>query len=172
MGDGARQKLERGSLAGVSPAVLEAVARALRLDDAVRAHLLNPAQTADGSEVLMQAAKDGIAGMFGAFPEFHSNIFRVIAEGDLVVIQSRGTFTPDMASGVFDIYRVQHGKVVEHWDIVQNVPSSSANDNSMFGRDEREPGHCLTAVPRLPPIRDRARIPERTPRDLTGLPRT
>lgn len=45
-------KLERGNLAGVSPAVLEAVARALHLDDAERAHLLHLAQTADGSDAL------------------------------------------------------------------------------------------------------------------------
>lgn len=45
-------KLERGNLAGVSPSVLEALARALQLDDAERAHLLNLAQTADGSDVL------------------------------------------------------------------------------------------------------------------------
>ncbi|MGW7267827.1 helix-turn-helix transcriptional regulator [Streptomyces sp. NPDC054842] len=45
-------KLERGSLAGVSPAVLEAVARALMLDDAERAHLLHLAQAADGSDAL------------------------------------------------------------------------------------------------------------------------
>ncbi|MEU9930066.1 helix-turn-helix transcriptional regulator [Streptomyces anulatus] len=45
-------KLERGDLAGVSPGVLEALARALRLDDAERAHLVNLAQTADGSDAL------------------------------------------------------------------------------------------------------------------------
>ncbi|MEU5660386.1 helix-turn-helix transcriptional regulator [Streptomyces sp. NPDC047737] len=45
-------KLERGNLAGVSPAVLEAVARALQLDDAERAHLLHLAQAADGSHAL------------------------------------------------------------------------------------------------------------------------
>ncbi len=45
-------KLERGDLAGVSPSVLEAIARALRLDDAERAHLLHLAQAADGSDVL------------------------------------------------------------------------------------------------------------------------
>ncbi|MFI8891343.1 helix-turn-helix domain-containing protein [Streptomyces paradoxus] len=45
-------KLERGHLAGVSPAVLEAVARALRLDDAERAHLLHLAHAADGSDAL------------------------------------------------------------------------------------------------------------------------
>src|SRR3954465_8068347 len=45
-------KLERGNLAGVSPSVLEAVARALQMDDAERAHLLHLAQAADGSSVL------------------------------------------------------------------------------------------------------------------------
>ncbi|MGX1540954.1 helix-turn-helix transcriptional regulator [Streptomyces adustus] len=45
-------KLERGNLAGASPAVLESLARALQLDDAERAHLLNLAHTADGSDAL------------------------------------------------------------------------------------------------------------------------
>ncbi|MGD6752048.1 helix-turn-helix domain-containing protein [Streptomyces sp. BH105] len=45
-------KLERGNLAGVSAGVLEAVARALQLDDAERTHLLRLAQAADGSDVL------------------------------------------------------------------------------------------------------------------------
>ncbi|MCX4850101.1 helix-turn-helix transcriptional regulator [Streptomyces sp. NBC_00893] len=45
-------KLERGNVAGVSPSVLEAVARVLRLDEAERAHLLNLAQAADGSDAL------------------------------------------------------------------------------------------------------------------------
>ena len=42
-------KLERGSLAGVSAGVLDAIARALQLDDAERAHLLRLAHEADGS---------------------------------------------------------------------------------------------------------------------------
>ncbi|MFJ7151529.1 helix-turn-helix transcriptional regulator [Streptomyces sp. NPDC100445] len=50
-------KLERGNLAGVSPAVLEAVARALQLDDAERAHLLNLARAADGSDALTRRAR-------------------------------------------------------------------------------------------------------------------
>ncbi|RSM45844.1 XRE family transcriptional regulator [Amycolatopsis balhimycina DSM 5908] len=47
-------KLERGNLAGASPAVLEAVARALQLDDAERAHLLHLARTAEGADVLVR----------------------------------------------------------------------------------------------------------------------
>lgn len=45
-------KLERGDIAGASPAVLEAVARALQLDDVERAHLLHLAQAAEGSDAL------------------------------------------------------------------------------------------------------------------------
>jgi transcriptional regulator with XRE-family HTH domain len=45
-------KLERGALAGASPAVLDALARALQLDDAERTHLFNLARAADGSDAL------------------------------------------------------------------------------------------------------------------------
>jgi transcriptional regulator with XRE-family HTH domain len=47
-------KLERGALGGVSASVLDAVARALQLDDAERAHLFHLAQAADGSHALMR----------------------------------------------------------------------------------------------------------------------
>ena len=50
-------KLERGSLAGVSAGVLEAVARALRLDDAERAHLIRLAQEANGSSALLRRSR-------------------------------------------------------------------------------------------------------------------
>jgi hypothetical protein len=47
-------KLERGALAGVSASVLDAIARALQLDDAERAHLYDLARAADGSSALMR----------------------------------------------------------------------------------------------------------------------
>ena len=47
-------KLERGNLAGASPSVLDALARALQLDDAERAHLLHLARAADGSGRLLR----------------------------------------------------------------------------------------------------------------------
>jgi len=47
-------KLERGALAGASASVLEAIARALRLDDAERSHLFHLAQAADGSSAMMR----------------------------------------------------------------------------------------------------------------------
>jgi transcriptional regulator with XRE-family HTH domain len=47
-------KLERGSLAGVSASVLDAIARALQLDDAERAHLFHLAHAADGTGAIMR----------------------------------------------------------------------------------------------------------------------
>ena len=47
-------KLERGAIAGVSASVLDAIARALRLDDAERAHLFHLAHAADGTSAGMR----------------------------------------------------------------------------------------------------------------------
>jgi transcriptional regulator with XRE-family HTH domain len=47
-------KLERGTLGGVSAGVLDAIARALQLDDAERAHLFHLAQAADGTTAAMR----------------------------------------------------------------------------------------------------------------------
>jgi len=47
-------KLERGSLAGVSASVLDAIARALALDPAERAHLFHLAQAADGTAAIIR----------------------------------------------------------------------------------------------------------------------
>jgi transcriptional regulator with XRE-family HTH domain len=50
-------KLERGALAGVSPGVLDAIARTLRLDDAERAHLMRLAHEADGSNAVLRTPR-------------------------------------------------------------------------------------------------------------------
>jgi len=50
-------KLERGTLAGASPSVLDAISRALRLDEAERAHLFNLAQAAEGTSRLLRPAR-------------------------------------------------------------------------------------------------------------------
>ena len=47
-------KLERGALAGVSASVLDAIARALQLDDAERTHLLDLAHAADGTSAILR----------------------------------------------------------------------------------------------------------------------
>ncbi len=73
------------------------------------------------------------SGFATQFPEGHVDIRRVVAEGDLVVTHSLFTLGPaDRGSAVMDIFRLENGKVVEHWDVIQAVPENPLNDNTMF----------------------------------------
>ncbi|MCB1218718.1 nuclear transport factor 2 family protein [bacterium] len=69
----------------------------------------------------------------GEHPELHMEFVRTIAEGDLVLTHSHQTLFPgDRGTAVMDIFRLEDGKIVEHWDVVQPVPEEAANDNTMF----------------------------------------
>jgi predicted SnoaL-like aldol condensation-catalyzing enzyme len=74
-----------------------------------------------------------VKGFRGQFPELSVEIKRVVAEGDLVVTHGLiKTSADDRGTAAADIFRVEDGKVVEHWDVLQPVPETSANDNTMF----------------------------------------
>ncbi len=85
-------------------------------------------------------ARDGAEGLKAfieflkaRFPKQHGEIKQVIAEGDLVALHvhsTRDDGTPGRA--IVDIFRVANGKVVEHWDVIQDIPEKSANSNGMF----------------------------------------
>ena len=61
------------------------------------------------------------------------DIERVIAEGDVVVLHYHLEMSPDdLGRAVVDIFRVQDGQVVEHWDVLQDVPAEAADENTRF----------------------------------------
>ena len=67
------------------------------------------------------------------YPSFHGEVKRIIAEGDLVITHTHLIREPgDRGLAVIDIFRFENGKIVEHWDVVQEIPEKSANNNTMF----------------------------------------
>lgn len=76
---------------------------------------------------------DYFAGYFQENPDYQSEIVRNAADGDLVWLHVHSTNgEEDRGESVVDIFRVEQGKIVEHWDVIQSVPEDAANDNTMF----------------------------------------
>src|SRR5919107_5086433 len=88
----------------------------------------NP-QAPDGFEAFVQF----VEGFTTQFPQLSLDIRRAVAEGDLVATHSLLKTSPkDRGSAVADFFRLEEGKVVEHWDVLQPIPESAANDHPMF----------------------------------------
>ncbi|MDO3666449.1 nuclear transport factor 2 family protein [Acinetobacter higginsii] len=70
---------------------------------------------------------------FSNTPQAKNVIKKAIAEGDLVVLHVHSTENDsDRGRAIIDIFRVENGKIVEHWDVIQNIPEKSQNSNTMF----------------------------------------
>ena len=84
--------------------------------------------------------KDGPEGLgdFLAFlreqaPEAHSDILRVFAEGDYVILHVHSLRKPNTnGRAIIEIFRLENGLIDEHWDVIQEIPDESANPNGMF----------------------------------------
>ncbi len=84
---------------------------------------------ADGPEGL----KGFIAFLKTNFPQTHSEITASFADGDYVILRVHSIRTPGtLGNAIVDIFRMQEGKIVEHWDTVQPIPEKAANTNGMF----------------------------------------
>jgi predicted SnoaL-like aldol condensation-catalyzing enzyme len=83
--------------------------------------------------------KDGRESFINGFAKYvestsyRCEIKRVIAERDLVAVHSHCKEKPDdRGNAVVDIFRVENDLIVEHWDVMQAVPESPKNANTMF----------------------------------------
>lgn len=76
---------------------------------------------------------DYFTGFFKENPESRARIVRSATDHDLVYLHVHSiTSQKDRGQAVVDIFRVKDGMITEHWDVIQEVPSQSANENTMF----------------------------------------
>ena len=88
----------------------------------------NP-QAPDGFEAFIQF----VLGFVEQFPRASLGIKSAVAEGDLVVTHSPLKTSPeDRGTAAADFFRLEDGKIVEHWDVLQPIPERAANDHPMF----------------------------------------
>ena len=72
-------------------------------------------------------------GYFKEHPKSHVVFSHIVAEGDLVVLHLNSKADEkDRGRAIVDIFRVESGKIVEHWDVAQVVPEKTASGNTMF----------------------------------------
>lgn len=60
----------------------------------------------------------------------YKTVHQVVAEGDLVLLQSEGEFGEPVA--YWDLFRVQDGRIVEHWDVIAPIPAALPHANGLF----------------------------------------
>ena len=84
----------------------------------------------DGTEAVKQyVEKIGLL----KWPKSKVEFLRVAAEGDLVFVQTRSPKMGDAPEMVIvDIFRVEKGRIAEHWDVMQAVPVDAVNKRSMY----------------------------------------
>ncbi|WP_025667117.1 nuclear transport factor 2 family protein [Aquimarina megaterium] len=84
--------------------------------------------------------KDGTQGFIDYFekmqveyPEKSIEFVRCIAEGDLVALHTHQIWPGNDEYITMDFFRFdEKGKIVEHWDAIQQIPEKSANKNTMY----------------------------------------
>ena len=80
-----------------------------------------------------QGLKGFIAFLKEKFANNHSEIKRIFADGDYVIVHVHAVREPGTrGNAIVDIFKLENGKVVEHWDVIQPVPEKAANNNGMF----------------------------------------
>jgi predicted SnoaL-like aldol condensation-catalyzing enzyme len=81
----------------------------------------------EGLKAFLDFAKENLS-------SFKVEFKRVLADGDFVIVHAHATSgqPEDRGNAVMDIFRLENGKVVEHWDVIQPIPETARNENTMF----------------------------------------
>ena len=67
------------------------------------------------------------------FPNSHSEVKHIFAADDYVIVHDHAVREPGTRGlAIVNIYKLENGMVVEHWDVIQPIPEKPANNNGMF----------------------------------------
>ena len=67
------------------------------------------------------------------YPEKSIRFVRAISEGDLVALHTHQTWPGNQQYVTMDFFKFdENGKIIEHWDSMQEIPEDSANGNTMY----------------------------------------
>ncbi|GGL86033.1 hypothetical protein GCM10010129_32110 [Streptomyces fumigatiscleroticus] len=73
-----------------------------------------------------------IDGLRKQLPEMRFEVRRTAADGDLVFVHSRFRATPDArGTAVVDVFRIDDGRIVEHWDLREDIPESTTSGHEI-----------------------------------------
>ena len=76
---------------------------------------------------------DYFEAMAREYPNKRIDFIRVVAEGDLVALHTHQTWPDDEEFVTMDFFRFdENGKIVEHWDSIQEIPEGTKNGNTMY----------------------------------------
>jgi len=71
--------------------------------------------------------------MHREFPDKTVEFVRAVAENNLVALHTHQTWPGSNEYVTMDFFRFdENGKIVEHWDAIQQIPESSVNENKMY----------------------------------------
>ncbi|MEM8976582.1 MAG: nuclear transport factor 2 family protein [Pseudomonadota bacterium] len=84
---------------------------------------------ADGYESLASNLRAQIS---EGHPAPYSQTHLVVAQGNFVFLASEGMLRTTNPTAYFDLFRVENGKIVEHWDVMASIPSEMAHSNGKF----------------------------------------
>jgi predicted SnoaL-like aldol condensation-catalyzing enzyme len=80
-----------------------------------------------------QAFIDYFDRMAEEYPNKSIEFVRAIAEGDLVALHTHQSWPDNEEYITMDFFRFDdHGKIIEHWDSMQPIPMTSANNNTIY----------------------------------------
>jgi predicted SnoaL-like aldol condensation-catalyzing enzyme len=99
----------------------------------VYAEVLGPLDSARVDDFFAAGLKAFLDWAKAASPAARHDVRCLFADGDHVIAHVHVTIEPGtLGNAVVDIFRIEEGRIAEHWDVAQPVAAQARNGNGMF----------------------------------------